>query len=233
MNAGVNNMKKISIGVLVFLAVAPFVLTGITYSLLPSRSAIHVSLAGEVTLGPKAVIFILPVCIVFYICIHMLLRRNEQGKEFPVPAGFQPLSKTFYFTLLALNLWSGWLLYVVYYLTCVDTKLYLFFPACSLLIIFASCISMALRRNSQIGIRTPWSKYSREVWDKTQKAGAFLTFLLGSLTIFGTMTNGNGTVSAAIFLVAFIVDAVLCIYISYYFYKQARAGEKQDGEQNC
>lgn len=219
-------MKKSSIGALVLLGAVPFVFTGVTYSLLPSRSVIHVSLTGKVTLGPKAIIFILPVCIAAYICLHLILRQNKQRKVSPVPTGLQPLSKTFYFILSALDIWLGWLLYVLYYLTCLDPKVYLFFPACSLLIMFAACISMALRRNSKIGIRTPWSRYSRGVWDKTQKAGASITFICGSLVIFGTMTNGSRIASTAIFVVAFMLDAILCVYISYYFYKQARAGEK-------
>ena len=223
-------MKKIiSAGLLG--VVLPFVFTAIAFFLLPLNVAILISLSGKIHLSFKGVIFILPACIAVYSCINILsfiLKRKSRSK---LPQKFSPLSKKFYFILVVLDVWLGWILYVIYYLTCISTKIYLLFPFCSLLIIFLSCISILFPRNSQIGIRLPWSKYSKEVWVKTQKAGAIVTFVFGSFVVFSTLTNSNKIASAIIFVTLFTLDAFVCIYISYY-YKQVQAGEKQNGKQN-
>ena len=204
-------MKRVVSGGLLGV-VLPFVLTAIVFF---------------THLVSNALIFILPGCIAVYSCINIILFILEKRKSKSIlPQTWTPLSKRFYFILAALDIWLGWILYFIYYRTCVSTKVYLLFPLCALLIFGFSCISTLFPPNNKIGIHTPWSKYNQKVWDKSQKAGAIVTFALGSCVVFGTLTNSNITISATIFAVFFILDAIICIYISYYYYKQAQIDEK-------
>ncbi len=131
-----------------------------------------------------------------------------------------------FFTLIALNVILSGILYVIYTLSCTNAKLQFLFPICSLLIILVSGISMAFKKNTQIGVRTQWSFYNKETWNKTQKTSAYITLLLGSVVFFATLTNDNMTVSAVLFIAGFLLDAVLCIASSYYYYQKAIKSEK-------
>ncbi|MFZ5822273.1 MAG: SdpI family protein [Chloroflexota bacterium] len=58
-------------------------------------------------------------------------------------------------------------------------------PALGLIFIFAGSMMRQARRNYFIGIRTPWTLSSDQVWDETHRVGGTLFILSGLLALLG------------------------------------------------
>jgi uncharacterized membrane protein len=58
-------------------------------------------------------------------------------------------------------------------------------PAMGLLFVFAGIMLRKAKRNFFIGIRTPWTLSSDQVWDETHRLGSVLFILSGILSLLG------------------------------------------------
>lgn len=74
-----------------------------------------------------------------------------------------------------------------------------------------------IKRNYFVGIRTPWTLQSDEVWDKTHKYSGKVFIIVGLLS-FLTMILGDWAFS--IFITLIIGAAFLTMAYSYYIYKK-------------
>jgi uncharacterized membrane protein len=91
-------------------------------------------------------------------------------------------------------------------------------PAMGLLFIFIGFILRKAKRNFFIGIRTPWTLSSDNVWDKTHQLGATLFMASGVLTFIGGIFGG---MTAFWFLfVPLIGSTIFLLVYSYRLYQR-------------
>jgi uncharacterized membrane protein len=91
-------------------------------------------------------------------------------------------------------------------------------PAIGLLFIFIGFMLRQAKRNFFIGIRTPWTLSSDQVWEKTHQIGSILFILAGALAVIGSFFGG---VTAFWMLMFPIFGSIIFLVIySYVLYKQ-------------
>lgn len=84
-----------------------------------------------------------------------------------------------------------------------------------------------MTRNFFIGIRTPWTLASEEVWYRTHRVGGWL-FVMGALVLFAGAFLGAGPVLMLVVVIAIAVG--LTVY-SYVIYRRIE-GDAPDDENN-
>ena len=91
-------------------------------------------------------------------------------------------------------------------------------PAIGLLFIFIGFLLRQAKRNFFIGIRTPWTLSSDQVWDKTHQIGSTLIMLAGALAVIGSFFGG----ATAFWMLMFPIFGctIFLVIYSYVLYKQ-------------
>jgi len=90
-------------------------------------------------------------------------------------------------------------------------------PALGLLFIFAGVMMKKAKRNFFIGIRTPWTLSSDQVWDETHRVGGTLFILSGFLTLFGAFFPQY---AFWLLMVPLLGSALFLILYSYFLYRR-------------
>ncbi len=90
-------------------------------------------------------------------------------------------------------------------------------PLMAALFIIIGIVLPKIKKNYFVGIRTPWTLQSEEVWDKTHKYSGKIFVVMGILSL---LTIFLGDWSFAVFMVLIIGGALLSIFYSYYIYKK-------------
>lgn len=72
-----------------------------------------------------------------------------------------------------------------------------------------------VRRNFFLGIRTPWTLASEEVWQRTHRLAAWLFVLAGAVTLAGSLVGWGGYVLLPAVLFAALVPVLYSLW-SYY-----------------
>ena len=93
-------------------------------------------------------------------------------------------------------------------------------PALATLFYFVGDLIGKSKRNYFIGIRTPWSLSSNEVWEKTNKLGGKLFKTAGILSLIGLIFPNKIGLFVAICLV--IATAVYTVVYSYIVWKKTK-----------
>jgi len=90
-------------------------------------------------------------------------------------------------------------------------------PALGIIFIFAGMMMRKAKRNFFIGIRTPWTLSSDQVWDETHRIGSVLFILSGILALAGALL-----VDLAIWLVLTPVlgSTIFLLIYSYILYQR-------------
>lgn len=88
--------------------------------------------------------------------------------------------------------------------------------AVGLLLIILGNYMGKIRKNFFIGIRTPWTLASDEVWSRTHRFGGWLFVIAGLCFIIESLLNLNTMVS----LVTLLTAAILSVIYSYVIYKR-------------
>jgi uncharacterized membrane protein len=91
-------------------------------------------------------------------------------------------------------------------------------PAVGLLFVLAGLMMRRARRNFFIGIRTPWTLSSDEVWDRTHRVGGALFIASGILAMLGAFFPGP----AAYWLVLapVLASSVFAVVYSYVLWRR-------------
>jgi uncharacterized membrane protein len=91
-------------------------------------------------------------------------------------------------------------------------------PAVGLLFVGIGVLLRGARRNWFMGIRTPWTLMSEEVWDRTHKVGSRLFLISGALAALGALTGG--WLALALTVAPVMVSAVYLVYYSQREYQR-------------
>lgn len=89
--------------------------------------------------------------------------------------------------------------------------------AAGLLFVGAGILVENTKRNYFVGIRTPWTLSSDEVWDKTHRVGGKLFKIAGAISIVGVLFQNYAVFFA---LVPALLVAVYTVVYSYLEYKK-------------
>ncbi len=96
---------------------------------------------------------------------------------------------------------------------------YFILPAFSILFISIGLVLPKVKKNYFVGIRTPWTLHSEEVWDKTHRFGGKLFVVAGLVALVGLVFPN---LSFSIFIAAVLAAALLSLVYSYFAYRKIK-----------
>lgn len=199
---------------LIFIAI-PVVLTLYLYPSLPEQIPTHWNITGEVdAYMPKPVgVLVLPLAAAFILLIMKLIPLVS-------PKGFQTdefRGVVNIFTVTLVGFVSGVALLVLLAATGRDVHVNeLVFAGVGLLFIVLGNYLGKVRKNFFIGIRTPWTLASDEVWAKTHRLGGWMFVLAGLVLALSGIFGVNEIVLASTIVIA----AVIPIAYSFILYQR-------------
>ena len=94
------------------------------------------------------------------------------------------------------------------------------------ILIILGCIMPRVKRNSVMGLRTPWSLSGDCVWQKSQRFGGISGIVIGSAVIVLSLFVG-GILNVCIMAVLFCGWVIACIVASYVYYRQEKKHEQE------
>jgi uncharacterized membrane protein len=103
---------------------------------------------------------------------------------------------------------------------------YFIIPAMGLLFFYSGIILEKSKRNWFIGIRTPWTLSSDEIWNKTHKIGGKLFKLAGVISIFGIFFGSYGYFFVLVPILLFSMYLILYSYLKFRELKQIKNKKK-------
>jgi len=208
--------------------VLPFALTAALWPALPERVPIHWNAAGEVDgYAPKALgtLFLPVVNVALVLALGWLIRYDPRLKKASPEARRSTLA-IYAVTILHI---SGFLCYIslLALMAAVGCRMDVgFFTSLGVLFLLLMLGNMLgkLAPNYLIGIRTPWTLESRNVWRKTHRLGGRL-MVLGALLGFGFLFLLPGAYFLYGYFVPYLLAlAVGCCVYSWWQYKEEQAG---------
>jgi len=198
-------MWAVIIGVAVFMAPC-----------IPDQIPTHWNAQGQIdgySSKPVAVFLLLGILVALYLLMLLLPHLD------PLKKNYNEFEKYYYILRLALTVFFV-ALYVFTLLAAAGYKLNIqkfIIPAFSVLLIIMGLVLPKMKRNYFIGIRTPWTLHSDEVWQKTHKFGGWCFVGAG---VFCFFTLWAGEWAFGIFIAIIIIAALLPMVYSYLEYKK-------------
>ena len=187
------------------------------YPKLPDTMASHWNISGSVdgTMPKFWGVFILPfVLVAIWLLLTFLPRIDPMRKN---AAGFEKPFDLFMVGLVV------FLFYI--YTLCLIWNFGVNFnmnqaiaPGFALLLFIISVLLEGAKRNWFIGIRTPWTMSSDEVWRKTHKLGAILFKVSAVLALLAMFLPGS---LVFLLLGPILISVVVTVVYSYVIYKKA------------
>ena len=213
--------------VLMFL---PLVITLMILPHLPNQIPAHSGFDGQVDRwGSKCETLIVPLLAVITGGILLLVAKFAGKAE---DGGQNNRRVTLLGSIIALLVFNAMTLYFLYTdmaqvtdLTALHLDLFqLIFGLWGVGMVILGNIMPKLRRNSLVGLRTPWSQSSEVVWKKSQRVGGILFMAAGILMIvFCFLLKGVWCFVAGILVI--LVGSMVAVWYSYWAAK--RYGEAE------
>ena len=196
-----------------FLVLAAFLASAILYERLPERVPTHWNLRGEVNgftskpFGP----FAMPVVMAGLFLVLMALPViSPRGFRFE---GFRAVWGTLQSAVLGLLLLVHILALLAALGKPVDMTRVIEAGVGFLLVVLGNLLGK-VRRNFFIGIRTPWTLASEEVWLRTHRVGGRL-FVLAGLVMFVLALAGAGPIAMVVVVGSAGLASVVASYVIY------------------
>ncbi|MDD3170508.1 MAG: SdpI family protein [Candidatus Paceibacterota bacterium] len=208
--------KKIIIFSVIIIA---FLMGIFSYPLVPDRMASHWNEQGLVNgyVSKGVGLFFFPILILIISLFLLLIPKIDPLKkniekfqeEYDL---FVVWFTVFFFYIYALTLL--WNMGATFSMTLV------LMPAFAALFYFMAILLEKAKRNYFIGIRTPWTLASDEVWNKTHKLGAKLFKIVALFTLISVFFTQFS------FYFVFIPLIVFSLYLVFYSYSEFKREEK-------
>jgi uncharacterized membrane protein len=210
-------MRKSEI-IIVGIVLISFIIGIYFYAQMPSMMASHWNAQGEVDgyMSKFWGVFLFPI-----ILIGLLILFNFIPKIDPLKENIKKFRKYFDTFIILMTIFLSY----IYCLTLFwnlgkrfDMNT-LIIPAIGIIFYYSGVLMENAKRNWFIGIRTPWTLSSENVWNKTHKVGAKLFKIAGVITFVGVLF-GEYTIFLILGLAIFI--SVYTIIYSYLGYKKEK-----------
>ncbi len=200
---------------LFFIAILPFIFLFIVWNKLPQEVAIHYNFEGEADRFSSKNSFILLSGMGLFVYFMLLIVPAIDPKKQIEKMG----NKFFMVKFITLFLVSGIMCFIIYKTVNTDVPIQFMMVILGLFFAALGNYFQTIKPNYFLGIRTPWTLHSDEVWLKTHRksgkiwiAGGLLMAL--SYFIFPLQSSSIIMISITIIL------AIAPIILSYLFYKK-------------
>jgi uncharacterized membrane protein len=210
-----SSLSKISLWIMVVLS---WVITLVSYKFVPDKIPLHWNVYGQIdNWGNKFPgIFIFPGIILFVVILMKVVpaidpRKANYERFIGAYQGFQVGVVA---VLLSLNL-------IVLYASAINTQIEVDFIVkllVGILFVILGNLMPKIKNNYFVGIRTPWTIASEDVWFKTHRLAGFIWFAGGILMTM--LAFIKGVVSAGAYFSVIAVVALVPVIYSYIYYKK-------------
>ncbi|OGZ19082.1 MAG: hypothetical protein A2175_02050 [Candidatus Nealsonbacteria bacterium RBG_13_42_11] len=192
------------------------------YPILPDRIPSHWNINGEIDAWSSKcfmVLLIPGITLLIYLLMIFLplidpLKLNYQ--KFIMP----------YFWLRTVFVLFFVLLYLYTLLAALGVEMinirYFIVPVLSVMFIVIGLLLPSIKKNYFVGIRTPWTIHSEEVWDKTHQKSGQLFILAGIVSLVGVFMPQY---SFPILITAILLASLSSVAYSYFVFKQIKGRE--------
>jgi uncharacterized membrane protein len=206
--------KKQIIPILIILA--GFIVGIYFYSQMPEKMASHWNASGEVNgyMGKFWGMFLTPIMSVGLFLLFLIIPKID-----PLRANIEKFRKYYDdFIILFLGFFFYvYLLTIFYNLGIKFNMAQMMMPAMAALFYYCGILIENAKRNWFIGIRTPWTLSSENVWNKTHKLGGKLFKAAGLIILLGIVM---GNCAVYFILIPTLFVSIYLIVYSYFEYKK-------------
>ncbi len=207
-----NNMRKSEL--IIFIMILLSFAVGIyLYPQMPGRIASHWNIQGQVDdYMPKFWgLFLMPFVSVGLFLLFVLIPRIDPLKE-----NIEKFRKYFdsFIVLIILFLFYIYTLTILWSFNVKFNMNQVLPPAFGILFFYCGVLIEKAKRNWFIGIRTPWTLSSDNVWDKTHQLGGKLFKIIGMIAFLGLFLS-----SYTLFFILFPVMAATIYIITYSYFE--------------
>lgn len=211
-------MRKSEIAVLA-LVVLSFLIGAYFHPQMPERMASHWNAAGEADgyMSKNVALFLLPAVGLFMFVLLIILPKIDPLKE--NIEKFRNYFEGFIFLIVLFFLYI-YLLSIFWSLGNRFDMTIAMVPAMAVLFFYIGILLENAKRNWFIGIRTPWTLSSDEVWEKTHKLGAKLFKASAIIALLGLILRDYAIL---LLIVPVLLSALYVVVYSYLeFQKQSK-----------
>ena len=211
-------MKKTNIAI-VCIIILSFIIAAYAYNVIPEdKVASHWNFKGEVDgYMPKFWgFFLMPIISVALFLLLIFIPKID-----PLKNNVAKFRKYYDYLILAILLF----LFYIFLLTIFANFGYRFnmnyaiIPAFALLFIILGYFLRKTKRNWFMGIRTPWTISSDEVWEKTHNLGSVLFIIAGIIVFLGIFFQDYIWL---FFIVPIIIAAIVPVVYSYIIWRKIK-----------
>jgi uncharacterized membrane protein len=189
------------------------------YPQMPEEMASHWNLRSEVNgyLPKFWGLFLMPLILIGIFLLYLLIPKID-----PLKQNIEKFRKYFdgFITLIVLFLFYLYLLTIFWNLGMKFDMIKALIPALGILFYCSGVVLEQAKRNWFIGIRTPWTLSSNEVWNKTHQLGGRLFKMAGLLVLLGIFFKEY------IFWFVLVPIIMVVIYTTLYSYFEYQKVEK-------
>lgn len=190
------------------------------YPQFPDKMASHWNIQGEVDgyISKFWGAFLMPIVSLGLFLLFLLIPRID-----PLKRNIEKFRKYFdtFIVLIILFLFYVYLLTVFWNIGISFNMSRVILPAIGILFYYIGVLLKHAKRNWFIGIRTPWTLSSDNVWEKTHKLGSKLFKTAGVIALLGIFFQ---SLAIWLILVPVILVSVYTIFYSYFEYKKENHG---------
>ena len=210
------NLQRVATMVILVALVAAFAIAFWAYPQLPARVPTHWNAAGEVDgySGRAFGAFGLPVIMLGLTLLLLGLPLID-----PLRKNIESFIAEYYVFVAVFELFFL-MLYVQTILWALGTEISMnavISAGCGILFLAVGWMIGRAKRNFFIGIRTPWTLMSDEVWDRTHKLGSKLFYAAGVCALLGVFAPDY---AMWLIMVPTIAAALITYAYSYFIYQQ-------------
>ncbi len=188
------------------------------YPELPGKIPSHWNIKGEIdawTCKNVTVLLFPGLTLFFYLLMTFLplidpLKKNYLGFIMPY-FWFRTAFVTFFVSLYLYSLWAS--------LGAKSNIIYFIIPAISILFIVIGIFLPKVKKNYFVGIRTPWTLYSEEVWNRTHQSAGKFFIAAGIISLFGLFLPKQ---SFIIVVTAVLAAALISVIYSYFIFRKGQ-----------
>ena len=205
--------------IIVLIIIVGVTITGILlWNQLPEQMASHWNINDQVDgyMSKFWGVFLMPVISLAMFLLFLIIPSID-----PLKANIAKFRETFnvFILLIFAFLIYLWKLSILWNLGYTNFKMSTsMLPALGLLFIFIGFMLRKAKRNFFIGIRTPWTLSSDNVWDETHRLGSILFMISGVLAIIGGFFSG--TTAFWMLFAPLIGSTFFLLAYSYVLYQQ-------------
>ena len=210
-------MRKSTMAIILIIALS--VIVGVIfYPLLPDQMVSHWNAAGEVNgyMSRFWGVFLMPLISIILLGLFLLIPKIDPLKE--NIAKFRGDFDRF-IVLIELFLFYIYILAISWNLGITFDMKTAILPAFAILFYYVGVMIGKAKRNYFIGIRTPWTLSSDEVWDKTHRLGRKLFKIAAILSLVGLLFP---SIALWFVIIPILFAAIYSIIYSYFVWKKTK-----------